>query len=238
MVNNKFKLPIIATLVTFSAIVIMLGLGQWQLQRADEKSQRLEQIQQRQVQQPLSLIEIVSSEIDLRDFPVAVTGEYLPQPLFFIDNKTFEGRIGYYVVAIAAVDKNHIAVNLGWLPAPRTRAELPKVTLPIGPQLIAGVISLPSLNPMISETATADGSQKVRLQQLDLTYLQQFSGMKLLPMVILANDDGNVAYKRQWRQVVMPPEKHIAYAIQWFGLAIALLIVYVVVLLRINKEQA
>ena len=148
-----------------------------------------------------------------------------------------EGRIGYQVVAILNVDSDNVAVNLGWLAAPATRSELPEVSLPTGEQTVAGMIAIPSLNPMISETAELTAKPQIRLQQVDLEYLQQFSGVELLPVVILANDNDNVVFTRQWKQVVMPPEKHIAYAIQWFGLAIALFIVYVVVLLRLKKEQ-
>jgi surfeit locus 1 family protein len=35
-------------------------------------------------------------------------------------------------------------------------------------------------------------------------------------------------YWREWRKnTVIPPEKHIAYAVQWFGLAITLTILFI-----------
>jgi surfeit locus 1 family protein len=49
------KLPILPTLITLLCVVIMFGLGIWQLERKAEKDERLLQIAERQLSQPYSL---------------------------------------------------------------------------------------------------------------------------------------------------------------------------------------
>jgi len=44
-------------------------------------------------------------------------------------------------------------------------------------------------------------------------------------------------FRQQWEPQVMAPEKHQAYAVQWFSLAIACLVVYLVVLYKLNKSK-
>jgi surfeit locus 1 family protein len=47
-------------------------------------------------------------------------------------------------------------------------------------------------------------------------------------------------YWRQWQAPGFPPMRHVAYAVQWFGLALALAVIYVVTNLRrdTGKEGA
>jgi surfeit locus 1 family protein len=39
-------------------------------------------------------------------------------------------------------------------------------------------------------------------------------------------------YLRQWHAPGFPPMRHVAYAVQWFGLALTLAVIYVVTNLR------
>jgi len=55
---------------------------------------------------------------------------------------------------------------------------------------------------------------------------------------LLLDPDAADGFARAWQPQVMTPEKHIAYAVQWFGLAIALFIIYIVVnLKKVSVEE-
>ena len=49
-----------------------------------------------------------------------------------------------------------------------------------------------------------------------------------------ASPDG---YVRRWRPAGMAPEKHVGYAVQWFGLSAAVIAVYLTMLLRSRRDS-
>src|SRR5690606_36512626 len=98
--KGNTRLPIIATLVSLIAFVILLCLGFWQLDRAEQKQLRQQQIEQRQQQQNYSLTEVLGLGGDIRDFPVITRGYFKTDRYFVIDNRIENGQTGYHVVAI------------------------------------------------------------------------------------------------------------------------------------------
>jgi cytochrome oxidase assembly protein ShyY1 len=69
------RLTILATLIALCCIVIMFFLGFWQLERKQEKEERLAQIASREGANPLYLADVVDEPEAFVDFPVLVTGE-------------------------------------------------------------------------------------------------------------------------------------------------------------------
>ncbi len=51
----------------------------------------------------------------------------------------------------------------------------------------------------------------------------------MLPRILLSDPDPASGFVREWTPNVMPPERHAAYAFQWFALAIAVAAAFVVV---------
>jgi surfeit locus 1 family protein len=43
-------------------------------------------------------------------------------------------------------------------------------------------------------------------------------------------------YVAQWQAPGFPPLRHVAYAVQWFGLALALVVIYLATNLRRSKQ--
>ena len=81
---------------------------------------------------------------------------------------------------------------------------------------------------MVKETALLDGQWPKVLQQTDLKVIQQHYDQEVLPFVVLLNSQETSAFVRDWQAVVMAPEKHLAYAVQWFLLGFAALAVFVI----------
>ncbi|WP_412971635.1 SURF1 family protein [Glaciecola sp. MF2-115] len=258
------KLPILPTLITLLCVVIMFGLGIWQLERKAEKDERLLQIAERQLSQPYSLEEIIanlprnsnaSSVIDIQDFPVSFTGLADLDKVFFIDNKIVNGKTGYHVVIpITTSSGTTVLANFGWLRGNGIRGELPNLPIELHDYEVAkmqfsGVVSMPSINQMVTETNKKFGEFPALLQQIDLTQIEKHlsalafhpSG-RTYPFVVNLNPDPNTEFVRNWQAVVMSPEKHLGYAAQWFGLGIAALTIYLLSLMKLthtknNKEK-
>jgi len=73
----------------------------------------------------------------------------------------------------------------------------------------------------------------------DYAELQQMYGPQLQERVILMDADAPDGFERVWQiNVGFGPERHLGYAVQWFALAAAVLIIYVVVnLKRASKKD-
>jgi surfeit locus 1 family protein len=252
------KLPVLPTIITLLCVVIMFGLGIWQLERKAQKDTRLAQISERQSNKPYQLSELLrepkvnnSNDADIQDFPVSFMGKAQMDSLFFIDNKIVSGRIGYHlVVPIMTVGGDIVLANFGWLRGNDIRGQLPELTTDVRALLnnqsldFTGVVSYPSINRMVSETNTAFGQFPALLQQIDLTQIQQhlnatgfLQSGTLFPFVVNLAPDPNSEFSRNWQPVVMSPEKHLGYAVQWFGLGIAALTVYLLSLMKLFKTK-
>lgn len=233
------KIPVVATIITLMAVVIMFGLGQWQLQRAEYKQQRLEQIEQKKLSAPFELENILKlkDRQDIRDLPVIAQGHFIQGRYFLLDNRVNRGRVGYEVVVPLESDTGTVLVNFGWVAAGEYRQQLPKLDLPLGQIKLPGVVALPALNPLISETAVANQQWPKVIQQLDLEIISGLMNQPLLPLVILLNQDDTRGFVRDWKPVVMPPEKHIAYAVQWFALGVAAALIFGFTLRARRKKE-
>ena len=259
------KLPILPTLITLLCVVIMFGLGIWQLERKADKDLRLAQIAERQSNQPYKLSELMAELTpkgqtdgmpDIQDFPVSFMGKAHIDKLFYIDNKIVAGKAGFQVVVpIETLNNGVLLANLGWLRGNGIRGDL----TPLPEQLVAlyanevtqfnGVVSYPSINKMVSETNTAFGQFPALLQQIDLVQIQQhlhtstvLNTKNLYPFIINLAPEASSEFTRNWQPVVMSPEKHLGYAAQWFGLGIAALTIYLLSLMKLfqtknNKEN-
>lgn len=223
---KSFKVPIVSTLITLLAVVIMFALGLWQLERAEHKSQRLEMIEAAAKTSTLNLSQVLNITGDIRDLPIAVTGELNPAHYLLLDNRMYQGRVGFEVLGLLSTDSANVMVNFGWIAGDPSRQSLPKVTLPNRLQDATGKVAIPDLNPMVNETANSSQVGLKVIQQLDLSFIQQVYQLPILPFIVQLNPSADSAYIRDWQPVVMSPEKHLAYAIQWFGLAIAGLLIY------------
>jgi surfeit locus 1 family protein len=69
-----------------------------------------------------------------------------------------------------------------------------------------------------------------------LQELQSLYGTTLLPRMVLLDESEPDGFVRDWTArysvTEFGPEKHIGYAVQWFGMALALLVIYIVLGLR------
>jgi len=252
------KLPILPTIITLLCVVIMFGLGIWQLERKAQKDTRLAQISERQSNRPYKLTELLrqqttsnTSDVDIQDFPLSFSGTAQMDSLFYIDNKIVAGKIGYQlVVPVMTTAGDIILTNFGWLRGSGIRGQLPQLTAEVRAlfedqsRQFTGVVSYPSINRMVSETNILFGQFPVLLQQIDVTQIQQhlsatglLQAREFFPFVVNLAPEPNSEFVRNWQPVVMSPEKHLGYAVQWFGLGIAALSIYLLSLMKLFKTK-
>jgi surfeit locus 1 family protein len=74
---------------------------------------------------------------------------------------------------------------------------------------------------------------------VDIKAIAKQTKLDLLPFMLLLDPKSQYGYVREWKFINMPPAKHIAYAVQWFAMALALVVIYLVVNLKrtVNTEK-
>jgi len=218
-----------AVVVTLLAIALMFRLGLWQLDRMHHKEARLASIAQKQAQGTVSLMDLPLQSADKQDYPVSFNGRVINSAQFFLDNQIHEGRVGYHLLAPVITQTGTVLVNFGWVAGGRYRGTLPDLSLPGELTTFSGSVAVPSINPVVRETATSYNQTKMLIQQVDIQTLNQHTGLGLKPFVVQLEKPVDSQFQREWRPVVMPPKKHLAYAVQWLGLALAASIVALIV---------
>lgn len=229
-------------LLTLAAAGLFVRLGFWQLDRADQKRQILQgyadaaQIQVNQVNAQTPVYSKVTGEITL-----------LSEQLL-LDNQILRGRPGVHVLTPALLDDQRLLlINRGWLPMDSARSRLPDAPIPESSVVLYGQLApLPRVGRRLGEQTPLNTQQWPQL----ITYADQdvieqayrvtlnLPDLQLLPWVLQLDADAEHGFAgRDWSPVNFGPKKHLAYAWQWFTLALAVLITWVVVT-RISRRNS
>lgn len=210
-------------LVLFTGLFLplLIGLGIWQLDRAAEKQVILEQWQS----QSGSLDWSRHTEAGLEaGQPVTLRGLY-GESTWLLDNRTRDGAAGYEVLTLFRPDQGKpLVVNRGWVLAPRRRAELPEITTPAEPVVLSGRLSEYPEPPVLMESPTEETGWPRRVQSLKERDVEVSGGSVSRLILRLDGRDQPGAYRADWAPDYMSAQTHYGYAMQWFSLALALVI--------------
>ena len=214
-------------LLLFSGLFLplLVSLGVWQLDRAAEKQALLAQWDRESAQ--LTWPEHIDQGLT-ESQPVTVSGQY-GNRTWLLDNRTRDGIAGYEVLTLFRPDAGQaVIVNRGWIQAPRRRTELPEIDTPGGNVMLAGRLSAYPEPPVLVETNSDNSTWPRRVQALTQAEAEAaVSG--LAPMILrLGGADQPGAYRADWAPDRMGPQTHYGYAVQWFSLAAALVILTLV----------
>ena len=124
-----------------------------------------------------------------------------------------------------------LLVNLGWTAGMPERSVLPKVEVPSSFEL-NGVLRDAPRPFVLGQNVEVSRTYPHRVQAIVPADLADSSGLSLVDAVFYQQRS---AFQPHYLPVIMPPEKHRAYAVQWALLAIA--VVFVAVAVRYQKES-
>ncbi len=200
---------------------VTLGLGFWQLQRADQKRELIALYDSRRQASPLPMAAVApgSDHLYVR---VLVEGVPDTQHQFLLDNRMRGGRPGFEVLTPVMLDSGGwVLVNRGWLAAGATRAQLPDIpSVPAHVRWVGYVYRVPGKPLVLGREEPAGWPQVV--QQIDQTELERCLDHPLFPDVVRL--ESSPGLDTGWAMVNLTPEQHLGYAVQWFALAAALVI--------------
>lgn len=226
----RFSWPVL--LGYFMLTTLLCSLGFWQLGREEQKRALLE-VQNQAMQAP-ALDLNARTLIDRGTYryrQASLNGHYDAVHQILIDNQILDGKPGYLVLTPFVPDSGQTAVlvNRGWLPLGASRQTLPDLSINSPVKQIQGRINhLPEPGIRLDGADVPGETWPVRIQVVDTQRIAAKLGYAVADYQIELNPDQAEGYQRQWSfAVAIPPEKHRAYAVQWFGLALTLTALFI-----------
>lgn len=209
--------------------IVCAGLGNWQLQRYSAKKNLLARYQNNLAHQPEAFTAIYTkvSAAALEFRQVSLTGQYITQNTFLLQNRFYHDQLGYEVITPIRLpnQKKQLLVDRGWIP--QSPQWINKATTPIPtPQTIKGYIKLQNTYQFTLGKNILDVTFPVYMQKIDINELQHITHEEYYPFILRLNPQSDQGFVRDWVITTVLPERHLAYAVQWFGLMITLVIAY------------
>lgn len=198
----------------FWLLLALLGafLGAWQWERADTK------------QVAAALRDNAPALVNPRTAPaegaeLTLNGEYMSEHSFFLDNRILDGRLGVAVLTPLKDRFGHYwLIQRGFVETGTTRAP-PSVSTPEQAVTLTGEWQ-PANDDGLLFGPNVEGT---RLQTISLAPWQDVvPEFRYQGWVHAQAGDG--VFSTWWQANVMPASRHLAYAFQWWGLALVALI--------------
>jgi cytochrome oxidase assembly protein ShyY1 len=221
-------------LLVVAAIVTMVNLGFWQLRRLDQRQAFNALIEQRYDQPPVPLDEIVTPGVDPDDIewrPITTSGEYLPDELILIANRSQNGRAGLNVVVPLQLDDGRILlVNRGFVPlSEETPADLPATEV----ELVGRIRQ--SQERRLGQLSDPAEGELDTAQRVDIDRLSAQLPGEVVP-VYVDLIESNPPEGGDWPEPVAAPTlgegNHLSYAAQWFIFSTAVAVGWVLAVRR------
>ncbi len=151
-----------------------------------------------------------------------------------LDNRTHQGKPGYQVLTPLLLSGQNkpsaVLVNRGWIPYSGTRDNIPDITVGAQTRTVAGIIKKPAKSILLQTDhngITTDQHYPRLIQAIALNELATQLQYTLLPIIIELDKNDKDGYVRDWQPYYGSVDKHNAYALQWFAMAIILLFLYI-----------
>jgi cytochrome oxidase assembly protein ShyY1 len=246
--RHRWPLWLAAALLTLG----FAALGQWQLRRADYKERLLAAQSAAVAATPRALADALAGDADLPErvalpeadaaavaLPLRVRGQLTldPDTVVLLDNQVLDGQAGVeaYGLAVTRPPSRPLLVDLGWFPLDSAR-HLPRITLSGRTELVtddALLTAAPRAGLRLG-VATVTRHATTLVNYLDPAALRGCLDPRLSNAVLLPAAPLQPGRHRDPADTMaaMPPERHRGYALQWFGLAAAVVVVALILTLK------
>jgi surfeit locus 1 family protein len=225
--NLHFRPTFWPTVFTIPAVLLMLGLGVWQLERLQWKTAIIAERTERTSAAPIPLPGPEADVAGLEYDRVQVEGTYLHDKEIYLGARSLNGNAGYHLMTPFRLKGGRILfVDRGWIPLDRKKPESRAAGQVPGLVALDAVIRLrgtqnwlvPDNRPDLDFFFFADLPAMAKLMDLPQAETRFF-----LEAGPAANPGG---YPIGGQTRIDLPNDHLQYAITWFSLAVALLVIY------------
>lgn len=221
-----------------AGVGIGIAAGLWQLDRARQRGELEARFASGGALTALQQLVSDQEAAPLRYRTLQLAGRYDSGHQVLLDNMGYAGRPGYQVLTPLTTASGTVLVNRGWVPANGDRSLLPDIRVSNSARAVEGRIErLPE--PGIKLAAAAPLPDAPWPRRLLFPTSEEVSiqiGAPLRDYQLLLDPHAADGFVRDWHPGGMSPDRHRAYAVQWFGLALTVAVIYVVLVLRSRKQ--
>ncbi|MFL6206954.1 MAG: SURF1 family protein [Acidimicrobiales bacterium] len=243
---------IVRHLAVVVLVITMVLLGFWQLRRLDEKREIKATVEAQQSVPPAPVEDVVPDHAKVGDDavdavanrPVTARGTYADDDTFVVENRTYNGASGAWVLTpLVLEDGRAIVVNRGFLGFDR-QGEIVPPDAPSGEVAVEGVL-LDSEHRGRFGPSDPDKGRLAVLARVDLARVAQQVDYEVLPAYLQrvrsTPDEVTAAGAPELVPLGLPEPSegpHLSYAVQWFIFTTIASVGYVILLRRVARDEA
>jgi surfeit locus 1 family protein len=215
----RFFIPAFLIIAT---LALLISLGFWQLDRADEKRAIEDQIANANAGD----VEFITSVEFLQEreyYHVRLLGSYVGDKQFIYDNQIVDQVSGYYVLTPFVLQgaAKAVLINRGFIPWNGRRDQIADIDIADKLTEVKVQISKP-VKRIELKASEITQDFPVLVQALDLDEMSIIASLDFVSVVGLLSPESENGFVRQWEPYTGSIERHIGYAIQWFLMALVL----------------
>ncbi|SMC63187.1 SURF1 family protein [Polynucleobacter kasalickyi] len=256
MIQYSIRQDIGQRKTAFVAMVLLvllgIGLGNWQLHRAEYKENLASNIAKKEKQNPLSASDKKWELTDAIYHQIIIDGYWLSAEGVWLDNRPHpQGRdpitgitTGFNLLMpmkIKVKEQDFIIwVNRGWAPRNFSQRDVVPTVNDINTKVqIQGVAFADAGKTYnFGQEVDAKASDGRRLlQNFSIANFSQKINLPYQPFIVRQDSEGNDGLDRNWSKMDSGASKHTAYAIQWFALSIMTFFFWLITGLRKQSKR-
>ena len=206
--------------MTSLMLAALLSLGTWQVQRLHWKENLLATIDTRLHQAPADVSTLSNTE-DVNYRHATASGTLQNTHIFYLSAISQTGQGGYHILTpLALADGTYLLADRGWIPYDHKNGDFSR---PEGPITLSGILRIPEhfwFQP-------PNNPAKNDWYAIDFPALATAAHIPALKPYLLEVDATDAqTYPTGGQTRVTIPNNHLVYAITWYGMAVALLVIY------------
>jgi surfeit locus 1 family protein len=220
-----------SVVAVLAALGVLVALGTWQLQRMQWKEALIADIASRRQAQPLSIASydsLAKPPLDAEYRPITVTGhfDHAGEQYFFA---TDDGRVGFHVYTpLILADGRALLVNRGFVPLELQDPQKRIAGQPAGEITLTGLLRTRLAEKPSSIVPDNEPAKKLFFWK-DIDQMAKNAGIapdRLVDVFVDADATPNPGgWPKGGVTQIDLPNNHLSYALTWYGLAAAMLVI-------------
>ncbi|MBL4908203.1 MAG: SURF1 family protein [Sneathiella sp.] len=235
---KKFSPGVWPTVMTVPAVLIMLTLSVWQLNRYNWKVDLVDTLNQQLAEAPVFLPGGVIDPEDWGYRRVMMKGEFLHEKEIHLFSHAVKGRKGFQVITpfVRTDNQGIVLVNRGWVPDTKKDADNRKQGLQTGELVVSGIVKKPWSKGW---SFMPDSNEKTNVWLYgEIDRMATYLNMEVAPVFVeLDKSDVPGGWPLGGQTRISIPNNHIEYFFTWLGLAVAMSVIFVVFGLNRGRNQ-
>ncbi|MEE9425571.1 MAG: SURF1 family protein [Methylococcales bacterium] len=228
----QFKFNWKVALSVFFLLPLLIRLGFWQLDRAEQKRQLQSDRDTKHLAIPVSVENLdLDNKHALKHMKVRLDGSYDNEQSILVSNQFFQSRPGYEVITAFKLHSSDqiVLVSRGWISVNYDNKQLPTIKPVTGTQQLVGEIHLPISNSFfLLQNIDTPANWPLRVHHFDLNNMSHLFDKTVLPFVVRLDETSTGVLTRHWQSTRLKPVNSTSYAIQWFGMALILAVITII----------